>query len=93
MALGAVAGWFLFIVFAGVGVVALPADLIKAFIYRPRSILPKSEFLKQAREISVRSKASLARIAPRAPALRVSATRSVFRRTSHLTWEGELSVS
>jgi LMBR1 domain-containing protein 1 len=65
MALGAVAGWFLFIVFAGVGVVALPVDLIKAFIYRPRSILPKSEFLKQAREISVRSKVSLARIAPR----------------------------
>jgi len=56
MALGAVAGWFLFIVFAGVGVVAMPVDLIKAFIYRPRSILPKSEFLKQAREISVRSK-------------------------------------
>ena len=38
------------------GVVALPVDLIKAFVYRPRSILPKSDFLKQARDISVRSK-------------------------------------
>jgi len=36
MAMEGFVGWFFFVVFAGVGLSALPVDLICAFIYRPR---------------------------------------------------------
>ena len=36
MAMMGFVGWFLFVLFAGVGLAALPVDLICAYIYRPR---------------------------------------------------------
>lgn len=36
MAILAFVGWFLFAVFGGVGLSALPIDLIRDFFYRPR---------------------------------------------------------
>lgn len=36
MAMEGFVGWFFFVIFAGVGLSALPVDLICAFIYRPR---------------------------------------------------------
>jgi len=57
IALGSIAGWILFMVFAGVGVVSLPVDLIMAFVKRPRTIITKSEYLKRAKEICEQSQA------------------------------------
>ncbi|GMH57178.1 hypothetical protein TrRE_jg3308, partial [Triparma retinervis] len=36
MAMEGFVGWFFFVIFAGVGLSALPVDLVCAFIYRPR---------------------------------------------------------
>ena len=44
-------------VFAGVGLVALPVDLIKAFLGRPRSTISRSEYIKRAQALGVRAKA------------------------------------
>lgn len=43
-------------VFAGVGFIALPADLLKAWQNRPRETITKSEFIKQATEMGKRAK-------------------------------------
>ena len=49
------AGWLLFMVFAGVGLVALPLDMIREFLGRPKSTIPKSEYIKRARGLGVRA--------------------------------------
>lgn len=46
-------------VFAGVGFIALPADLLKAYQNRPRETITKSEFIKQATEMGKRAKSIL----------------------------------
>jgi len=43
-------------VFAGVGLVALPVDLIKAFVGRPRTTISRSEHLKRAQGLGNRAK-------------------------------------
>ena len=52
VALMSVVSWVLFIVFGGVGVTALPVDLIKAFLGRPRTVIPKSEYIRIAGKIA-----------------------------------------
>lgn len=42
-------------VFAGVGIVALPLDMIREFWGRPKSTIPKSEYVKRARGLGVRA--------------------------------------
>ena len=49
------AGWVLFMVFAGVGLVALPLDMIREFWGRPKATIPKSEYVKRARGLGVRA--------------------------------------
>ena len=56
IALSSVVGWVLFMVFAGVGVVALPVDYIRGFFGRPRAIITKTEYLKRASDIAVRAR-------------------------------------
>ncbi len=51
------AGWLLFMVFAGVGFVALPLDLIRDFIGRPKATITHSEYIKRAKALGVRAKA------------------------------------
>lgn len=51
------AGWALFLVFAGVGLVALPADAFRAFAGRPRSTIPRSEYAKRAAALGGRASA------------------------------------
>jgi LMBR1 domain-containing protein 1 len=46
MALAACIGWVLFIVFAGVGVVALPVDLLLDCINFPRTVITKTEYVR-----------------------------------------------
>ena len=36
MAMLGFVGWFLFVIFAGIGLASLPVDLICAYVYRPR---------------------------------------------------------
>lgn len=56
------AGWVLFMVFAGVGLVAFPVDCLKAFAGRPRSTISRSEYLKRAQGLGNRAKQIKARI-------------------------------
>lgn len=56
-ALLATAGWALFLAFAGVGFVALPADALRAFAGRPRSTIPRSEYAKRAAVLGSRASA------------------------------------
>ena len=62
MALLSTLGWVLFLAFAGVGFVALPAGALGAFAGRPRSTIPRSGYAKRA-----------AGLGSRAAALRVAA--------------------
>ncbi len=50
------AGWLLFMVFAGVGLVALPVACIKAFVGRPRTTISRSEYVKRAQGLGNRAK-------------------------------------
>ena len=50
-----VAGWLLFMVFAGVGLVALPLDCIREFLGRPKSTISKSEYIKRAKGLGQRA--------------------------------------
>ena len=43
-------------VFAGVGLVALPVDCIKAFLGRPRTTISRSEYVKRAQGLGNRAK-------------------------------------
>eukprot|EP00884_Botryococcus_braunii_P013724 jgi/Botrbrau1/22352/Bobra.0002s0030.1 len=56
IAMSGTAGWVLFMVFSGVGLVALPVDLIREFIGRPRSTIPRSEYIRQATTLGRRAK-------------------------------------
>ena len=51
------AGWLLFMMFAGVGFVALPLDLIRDFIGRPKATITHSEYIKRAKGLGTRAKA------------------------------------
>ncbi len=51
-----IAGWFLFLVFAGVGLVALPMDLVREWWGRPRSTIAKSEYLTRAMDMARKAK-------------------------------------
>jgi hypothetical protein len=55
------AGWVLFMVFAGVGLVALPLDLVQSFLGRPVAVITKSEYIKRARGLGQRAAAVKAR--------------------------------
>lgn len=55
IALVSVVSWFLFSIFAGVGLVALPLDWIRAFIYRPKTVISRSEYVKRATELGARA--------------------------------------
>lgn len=56
-ALLSTAGWVLFLAFAGVGFVSLPADALRAFAGRPRATIPRSEYAKRAAVLGSRASA------------------------------------
>lgn len=49
----AIIGWVLFVIFAGVGLIALPMDLIQDFIYKPK---PRSAEDLVSRKIFLRER-------------------------------------
>ncbi len=51
-------------VFAGVGFVALPLDLIRDFIGRPKATITHSQYIKRAKGLATRAKAIKARVTP-----------------------------
>lgn len=59
IAFATVVGWLLFMVFAGVGFVAMPADLIGSYMRRPKTTITKTEYIRLAGEIGKKAKALL----------------------------------
>ena len=55
IAITSILGWLLFMVFAGVGSIALPLDWIHAFVNRPRTWMTRSEYIKEAGKIGKRA--------------------------------------
>eukprot|EP00898_Chlorokybus_atmophyticus_P001523 jgi/Chlat1/2371/Chrsp17S00180 len=56
IAVGSIIGWILFMVFAGVGVIALPLDWIQGWFTRPKKQITKSEYIKAAGDLAKRGK-------------------------------------
>lgn len=56
MAVVATLGWVLFMVFGGIGLVALPIDWIRQFIRRPRATITRSQYIDRARDLARRAK-------------------------------------
>ena len=50
------AGWLLFMVFCGAGLVALPLDMIREFLGRPKSTITKSEYMTRAKGLGNKAK-------------------------------------
>ena len=60
VALVGTAGWALFLLFAGIGLVSLPADLVRAWAGRPRATIPRSEYARRAAALGARAAAAAA---------------------------------
>ena len=56
MAIVATVGWLLFLVFAAIGLVALPLDWIRQFISRPRTTITKKQYIERAKDLARRAK-------------------------------------
>lgn len=52
IAIASIASWILFMVFAGVGMMAIPIDALKSFLNRPKKVMAKSEYIKVATQIA-----------------------------------------
>lgn len=48
IAVASIVSWAIFMIYAGVGIVALPVDLIKSFLNRPVKVITKSEYIRCA---------------------------------------------
>ena len=59
IALITICGWLLFMVFAGVGFIALPVDLIRTYKNRPMQTITKSEYMRLGQEIGLKAKTTL----------------------------------
>lgn len=55
MAIVSTIGWILFMVFGGIGLVALPMDSIRAFLGRPRQCITKAAYQERARDLGIRA--------------------------------------
>lgn len=61
MAIQSLLGWLLFLVFAGVGLLAAPIDWLQEFLGRPRATITKSEYMRRAQILAQRAKQILVR--------------------------------
>lgn len=59
IALATVCGWLLFMVFGGVGLVALPVDLLRSYKNRPQKMITKTEYIRMAGDIGKQAKVIL----------------------------------
>ena len=60
IAVGSILSWVLFIAFGGVGVSAIPIDLVKSFLGRPKKVIARSEYIRIAGKIAEQTKAVMA---------------------------------
>lgn len=56
VALATIAGSVLFMIFGGVGIACLPLGLIFAFIRRPKAVITRSQYIKEATELGKKAK-------------------------------------
>jgi LMBR1 domain-containing protein 1 len=56
MALQSIAGWILFLVFGGWGLLAAPLDWMHEYVRRPKTVITKSQYLERARLIAQRAR-------------------------------------
>lgn len=56
MSIIATLGWLLFLLFGAIGLVALPLDLIRGFIGRPRSTITKAQYIERAKDLARRAR-------------------------------------
>lgn len=56
VALATVAGSVLFMIFGGVGIACLPLSLIFAFVRRPKAVITRSQYIKEATELGKKAK-------------------------------------
>ena len=56
IALSSAVGWVLFVLFAGIGIVALPVDFINAFAVRPQKAITKTQYMQSAKTLARRAK-------------------------------------
>lgn len=50
-----IVGWLLFMLYGGVGLASFPVDLLRQFAGRPRKVITKSEYIRQAKQLGVRA--------------------------------------
>ncbi|KAE8720316.1 LIMR family protein [Hibiscus syriacus] len=55
VALATIVGSVLFSIFGGVGIASLPLGLIAAFIHRPKAVITRSQYIKEATELGKRA--------------------------------------
>ncbi|KAE8654254.1 LIMR family protein [Hibiscus syriacus] len=56
VALATIVGSVLFSIFGGVGIASLPLGLIAAFIHRPKAVITRSQYIKEATELGKRAR-------------------------------------
>ena len=56
VAVTTIVGWLLFMVFAGIGVTALPLDWIQQYFHRPRATISRAEYIRKARGLARQAK-------------------------------------
>ena len=56
IALVTIFGWLVFMVFAGIGLSALPMDWIRHFLFRPKAVIPRADYIRHARGLARRAK-------------------------------------
>jgi len=56
IALVTIFGWLVFMVFAGIGLSSLPMDWIRQFLFRPKAVIPRSDYIRHARGLARRAK-------------------------------------
>jgi len=56
MGILATIGWIFFMIFAAIGMVALPIDWIRQFVGRPKSTISRSQYILRAQDLSRKAK-------------------------------------
>ncbi|XP_073140622.1 LIMR family protein At5g01460 [Henckelia pumila] len=56
VALATIVGSVLFTIFGGVGIACLPLGMISSFIHRPKAVITRSQYIKEATELGKKAK-------------------------------------
>uniref|UniRef100_A0A453QIJ4 Uncharacterized protein n=1 Tax=Aegilops tauschii subsp. strangulata TaxID=200361 RepID=A0A453QIJ4_AEGTS len=56
VALATIVGSVLFTIFGGVGIACLPLSLIFSFVRRPKAVITRSQYIKEATELGKKAK-------------------------------------